>query len=791
MKWHRQVVIGLLAFIAMAAPAGAIPFEVWLDIAPDGGQVESGAVAIPAAATPANNAGNTNLPTTTMDTFDGDYSFTVAIDKVNAAGSSVGAIDWRDRGNAGTDLLTRLAEDFVKNNAGIVRITLGDLPADTYAVTSYHVDPDNTQCEAIKVLVQDAVYSAFTDTGAVGNALVGGGGVGNLTTAKVNASSATFYVTSNGSDPVSILFDGSAASDPETPVNGLWVRPGTAPPPPPRLITSVTRTGSNLDPMPPVVVNLGLREDALAFVDRTHEWNDLPSAHPELDGADYVRIANDDRSANPFRLKVGLAQNATVYVFKDDRVTQPDMNKWLTAYGFQDTTSNIGMDENGNGNIERYASVYWGNFPAGAVDLFQQNQGGTNMYGVAAVEGRLAPSAHAYTPLGTGKTFLEQEGRVVVEAENYCSRASDGVHDWLVVPTESAGAGTTVLSSARGEAFVQCMPDSGQAGLGPTDAPSIEYQMQISTPGTYRAYLRWDGNATSGTTQGQSDSLFVDIKELKDGTGGTIADWYALNHTLDGNFNTVPWDGTGEKEENPNSPDDSSQLLWTFDKPGIYTIRVSQREDGATLDAIILQLSSLSAPSGGGPGESEFSNGTPLGVKYSKLGGDWDDYDATHGDTHPLGIASGLVEGAPAYVDASGTWTHIPERLLGADYIRTENDDAGYSFTEYSVITDRDAFLYIFLDDAYIAAYGMPQWMLDMGLADVALDVLLDDYYSFSIFQMSIAGDTPISLYGLEKAGRFYGIVVSNNPIVPEPATMALLGLGVLALARRRRRQAS
>jgi hypothetical protein len=44
--------------------------------------------------------------------------------------------------------------------------------------------------------------------------------------------------------------------------------------------------------------------------------------------------------------------------------------------------------------------------------------------------------------------------------------------------------------------------------------------------------------------------------------------------------------------------------VWTITTPGIYTIRVFQREDGATLDALILQRSNLGYPSNPGPPES-------------------------------------------------------------------------------------------------------------------------------------------------------------------------------------------
>lgn len=563
--------------------------------------------------------------------------------------------------------------------------------------------------------------------------------------------------------------------------------PNALPANPAPLITSVARTNGT-DPVEPVIVTGGFAENALAYADRIHEWNALPAAHPELIGADYVKIANDDRDAPNLRINVGLDRPATVYLFRDNRLTGAPlaaMNQWMTAYGLQNTGQSIWLDENGDGSNNTEFYVFRGNFPAGSVDFFQHNTPGANaIYGVVAVEQMAIPSAHVYTPLGTGKTFLEQAGQAVIEAENYTARTTEGVHDWLVVPDESAGAGTTL--NARGGKFVQSLPDA-LVGGNPAQPPSIEYQVQISTPGTYRAYLRWDGNATNATLQGQSDSIYLDIKEIKDGAGGA-ADWYELQHAVNGDFSSDPWDGTGQAEVNVATPADNP-LTWSFPTPGIYTVRVSLREDGSTVDALILQLSSLSAPTNPGPAESAFSNGAPIVLGYSKLGGDFD-------ATHPLGVASGLANGAPAFVDAAGAWQNIPPDLLGADYIRTENDDAGYGFVDYSILAGPNSYLYIFLDDRYIAAHGLEQWMLDLGLIDTGLDALLDGTQPFSIFQRGepLPAGSPVSTYSLgydlSPAYNFYGIAVADVALlfIPEPSTCALLALGVLALARKRRR---
>ncbi len=124
--------------------------------------------------------------------------------------------------------------------------------------------------------------------------------------------------------------------------------------------------------------------------------------------------------------------------------------------------------------------------------------------------------------------------------------------------------------------------------------------MQINTPGTYRLYLRWDGNNTSGNARNQSDSLFADIMQPKDGPGGGIADCYESVEFPDGSFAVRPWDGVGGFEQSV-AVSSNSPMLWVIDTPGEYTLRLTQREDGAAMDAFVFQLSTFPSPTGNGP----------------------------------------------------------------------------------------------------------------------------------------------------------------------------------------------
>jgi hypothetical protein len=134
--------------------------------------------------------------------------------------------------------------------------------------------------------------------------------------------------------------------------------------------------------------------------------------------------------------------------------------------------------------------------------------------------------------------------------------------------------------------------------------------MQIDIPGIYRLYIRREGNATDTSTAGSSDSMFMDIVELKDGTAGVfgsttnaIADWYEVAGAVtagDGDFATTPWNTSCAPEIN-DAGASGYTIEWLIPTQGVYTLRFTQREDGAAVDAWVFQQKYLSAPTGDGP----------------------------------------------------------------------------------------------------------------------------------------------------------------------------------------------
>ncbi len=184
--------------------------------------------------------------------------------------------------------------------------------------------------------------------------------------------------------------------------------------------------------------------------------------------------------------------------------------------------------------------------------------------------------------ISTNQPYVETGGVVGGQAENYHA-ISATVDSWSEVASGFANPIGT---------FMQVLPDDGTLNTAWTDGPSLEYLLSLSTPGTYQLYLRWDGIGEN------SDSLYGGIVELADGAGG-VPDWYEDSGHSDGNFDTDAWDGLGEAEVSTPSAA-QNPMTWTIPSAGTYRLRVAAREDGAAIDAWILQLASLPPPTGSG-----------------------------------------------------------------------------------------------------------------------------------------------------------------------------------------------
>ncbi len=202
-------------------------------------------------------------------------------------------------------------------------------------------------------------------------------------------------------------------------------------------------------------------------------------------------------------------------------------------------------------------------------------------------------------------SFTETGGQVVVEAEHFGARkaAADG-HGWRVVPGEDAGVNPAV--NFRGTGFLQVVPETGAFDGNPLadKAAYVDYKVHVTTTGVYQLYTR------SASFDVGSDSFYARVLELHDGPGGAVADYYQYTIYNGQDLGASgAWRGTAGLETAGGYPGEQA-ATWNITAPGDYTLRFSMREDGAMLDAFVLQLQSLPAPTGQGPAESSTNGGS-------------------------------------------------------------------------------------------------------------------------------------------------------------------------------------
>lgn len=211
--------------------------------------------------------------------------------------------------------------------------------------------------------------------------------------------------------------------------------------------------------------------------------------------------------------------------------------------------------------------------------------------------------------------YDEVAGRVVVEAEHFASKIDDpDGHHYHIVPDDDGkdSYGDTHITdylNARGDKYIVSLPDSPGGGVnhnsasGVSGPPSVDYKVNINTPGTYRLWLRWKGY------DGSSDSMYAQIMEISSpawyryAAGVAPADADFASTTSGAGWDGVAAPSTDAANAIGGGPGGEVPAVYAL-VGGVYTIRLAIREDGSAVDAILLQLNSLADPTNPGPAES-------------------------------------------------------------------------------------------------------------------------------------------------------------------------------------------
>ena len=155
-------------------------------------------------------------------------------------------------------------------------------------------------------------------------------------------------------------------------------------------------------------------EGVPCYVDRAHSWKGASGGLPlptYLVGGEYLMCSNDNRDNASYRLDISVAEDALVYLLIDNRrgdaqAANPPFYSagpepeywsamtWVATEGFvavktganrtanPDYPDEVGVDENTDGSINNWSSVYFKSVTAGTFSVYEYGEGSRNMYGV-------------------------------------------------------------------------------------------------------------------------------------------------------------------------------------------------------------------------------------------------------------------------------------------------------------------------------------------------------------------------------------------------------------------------
>ncbi len=175
-------------------------------------------------------------------------------------------------------------------------------------------------------------------------------------------------------------------------------------------------------------------EDAKAMTDRVHDYNGASATVPlpsYLVGREYVMIANNNRDNATYKLDVDLTFISQVYLLIDNRLgdgdasNPPDFStymKWVPEQfwfpvslngnhtGNPNFPDDVGLDENADGSVNNWNSVFTKLVPPGTLTLNEFGEAGRNMYGVV-ISPIPEPGSVTLGLLGAGLLFARRRNR--------------------------------------------------------------------------------------------------------------------------------------------------------------------------------------------------------------------------------------------------------------------------------------------------------------------------------------------------------------------------------------------
>ena len=196
----------------------------------------------------------------------------------------------------------------------------------------------------------------------------------------------------------------------------------------------------------------------------------------------------------------------------------------------------------------------------------------------------------------------ERPARFEIEAEAFTSRNSGSAQgDWVKVASKTnliqdcgrdgEAAATTPGDARRGTYILAVGKNAaGVPGSAEYDGPTVDYKVNVITPGTYRLYLRWAGKDDN------TDSVYAMlIAEKGDSPKGP--EFFLYHGRSLKYYDGWVWDWSGLKEQTRCAFAGRGEVAeWEIARPGVYTIRLGCREQGTAVDSLVFQTKDLRSP---------------------------------------------------------------------------------------------------------------------------------------------------------------------------------------------------
>ena len=202
----------------------------------------------------------------------------------------------------------------------------------------------------------------------------------------------------------------------------------------------------------------------------------------------------------------------------------------------------------------------------------------------------------------------QRPARFEIEAEAFTSRNNGSAQgNWVKVASKTnliqdceqeGETAVTTPGDARQGTYLLAVGKSavGAPGSDEYDGPTVDYKVNVITPGTYCLYLRWAGKDDN------TDSVYA-MLIAEEGDSPKGPEFFLYHGRSLKYYDGWVWDSIGLKDQTRCAFAGRGEAAqWEIDTPGIYHIRLGCREQGTAVDSLVFQTKNL--PSPGNPRDS-------------------------------------------------------------------------------------------------------------------------------------------------------------------------------------------